>query len=90
MIDGYRTALICSKCGRVITPNLEDEPDRAAKYCTACGGEVISQCPECQAKIRGSYIITGLGGKHERLDEAPRFCHNCGKPYPWNVTASPF
>jgi hypothetical protein len=76
----YETALICRN-GHVITTGLESSPGMYAKYCRRCGEATISECPNCHTKIRGYYRIEGIaliGGY-----VIPKFCHECGKPYPW-------
>jgi hypothetical protein len=78
----YETALICLN-GHVITIGLESSPEMYAKYCDRCGERTISECEHCRAKIRGYHRLEGLaviGGY-----VLPKFCHNCGKPYPWTV-----
>jgi hypothetical protein len=38
----------------------------------------ITQCEACNTKIRGHYL------RHLSLNfDVPKFCHQCGKPYPW-------
>lgn len=77
----YHTAQICSKCGRVITDNVEEKPETLEKFCTVCGGETVTKCPSCDSPIRGLYRVPNIASKH--LQQAPSYCHNCGKPYPW-------
>jgi hypothetical protein len=77
----YETALICLN-GHVITTGLESSPEMYAKHCDRCGRETISECPHCHAKIRGHYHPKGgIGLISDYV--LPKFCHECGKPYPW-------
>jgi hypothetical protein len=76
----YETALICRN-GHVITTGLESRPEMYAEYCVRCGEATISECPNCHTRIRGYHRIKGIvviGGY-----VIPKFCHGCGKPYPW-------
>lgn len=52
------------------------------KFCKDCGTETISSCQNCGTSIQGNYEVPGVIGFGTRY-EAPSFCHECGKPYPW-------
>lgn len=76
----YRTAQVCLN-GHSVTSSLEISPELAEKFCSDCGVETISTCPNCQAKIRGYYEVPGvfsMGGY-----TPPNFCHGCGTAFPW-------
>ena len=80
----YKTSIIC-KNGHLIDCNAEPQDVRSNKFCTICGSENISVCQECQTPIRGrvaSFIIDTAPYTY-----VPAYCHECGKPYPWTVTA---
>lgn len=77
----YRTAEVCPN-GHFSTDAADAHPELREKYCSKCGEATITQCPECNASIRGDYYVEGvigLGGGYE----PPSFCFNCGKPFPW-------
>jgi hypothetical protein len=76
----YDTAQVCLN-GHVITSGIRTSPEEAAKYCSQCGAETITQCPQCHTDIRGYYHVPGVVGGFRYVP--PAFCHQCGKPYPW-------
>ena len=78
----YETALICRN-GHVITTGSESSPEKYAKYCDRCGEATISECPNCHTKIRGYHRTEGIALIVVGGYEIPKFCHECGKPYPW-------
>jgi hypothetical protein len=79
----FDTALVC-KNGHVITSILKISPQTYEKFCKECGAETLSQCPSCQADIRGDYHVPGVMGLFEY--HAPKYCHACGSAYPWTAT----
>ena len=81
--DWYDTAQVCIN-GHVINPRAETEPEHNKSYCSECGAETITSCPNCEAKIRGKLH----SGNYFTLPmlEAPKFCWTCGSPYPWTVS----
>ena len=64
-------------------------------YCKECGSKIIDKCPHCDAEIQGgvayhrtgreSVVYNTLTTKTQKYanDTVPKYCHNCGKPYPW-------
>lgn len=78
----YHTAQICLN-GHIINGFLDKYPEHNQNFCNACGAKTISQCPSCNADIRGAYEWDFAS------DDAkvPSYCHNCGKPYPWTQIA---
>ena len=79
----YYTAQIC-KNGHVITANYDKHPEFRKAFCDKCGVATITHCEGCNKAIRGRYHsdIRGLPDTYS----PPRFCPNCGKPYPWTVS----
>lgn len=75
-------ALVCLN-GHVINHRSETEPQHNQKRCAKCGEETISQCPSCNAIIKGFYIPKDVF--FENLHSIPigAYCDECGKPYPW-------
>ena len=73
------TALICEN-GHVINSSMRTYPVNNTEYCKECGAKTISECKYCGTEIQGNEFIPGMmsiGYEH------PKFCHQCGKPYPW-------
>ncbi|MCX6224778.1 MAG: DUF2321 domain-containing protein [Bacteroidia bacterium] len=76
--EGYDVAQICSN-GHVANSTTQNMPEFNEKFCATCGAATITNCPACNAPIRGSYWGGGIGVTYV----APRFCINCGEPFPW-------
>lgn len=77
----YSNAAVCLH-GHPLTADIEYHP--SAKFCSECGAEVITSCPDCAAPLRGHYVppgVTGVGGSYS----PPSFCFSCGKPLPWTT-----
>lgn len=77
-------ALICLN-GHVINKRSETESHHNQKRCIKCGEETISQCPECNAMIKGYYIPKDAFFESPHSFQIGMFCDECGKPYPWTV-----
>ncbi|EHK2400422.1 DUF2321 domain-containing protein [Clostridium perfringens] len=77
----YDTAQVCIN-GHVITNRAEGSPNLKKDFCTKCGAKTITNCPSCNAKINGKYIVPGALSVSTNFT-ADAFCYNCGKPYPW-------
>lgn len=77
----YCVAEVCPN-GHVSTSSADTSPERRERFCSKCGEQTITQCPNCNASVRGYYdvecVIT-IGRRYE----PPAFCHNCGKSFPW-------
>lgn len=77
----YRVAQICPN-GHVATTAADVYPEFREAFCSQCGEETITQCPNCSAPIRGDYHVEDvlyLGSDYK----PPAFCYNCGKAFPW-------
>lgn len=77
----YRIAQVCPN-GHVATTAADQHPELRETFCSKCGETTITQCPNCDAPIRGNYYVEGVfgfGGDYE----PPAFCHNCGRSFPW-------
>ncbi|MEM9243892.1 MAG: DUF2321 domain-containing protein [Pseudomonadota bacterium] len=58
-----------------------------------CGEEIIANCPYCNIEIRGrkEFVVqkimlsspTLMEKKLSISYERPKYCYNCGKPFPW-------
>lgn len=82
VLHGYDTAQICEQ-GHIITMFAESHKDRTKKHCTDCGAPTTTECFNCNEPIRGYHHVANSGIIAAVPDEAPSFCHNCGKAYPW-------
>jgi len=82
----FRTALIC-KNGHLITDSVEDEPFARQNYCSICGAEIISACPECGATFIGAKHYQQADFTDLGSSRVPAYCRQCGKPHPWTQTA---
>lgn len=79
-MSDYYTMMVCEN-GHVITDELE-QSSRGSAFCDDCGAPNITTCQECGTPIRGGLIDSGvlmIGFN----SSAPKYCHNCGQPYPW-------
>lgn len=73
----YRNATICLN-GHVVSSSQSN----AETFCSKCGNQTYSICPQCKTPIRGSYYAEGVVFAYDDY-EKPYYCHNCGAPYPW-------
>ena len=81
----YDIALICNN-GHVINHSLTSRPEISSAFCAKCGAATISKCPNCQTEIRGKYNHPYVKPLSYSM-VAPKYCHNCGKPYPWTQSS---
>lgn len=80
-MSDYYTMMVCEN-GHVITDRLE-ESSRGSAFCDECGAKNITTCPGCGASIRGDLIDTGGIAFIGFSSKAPKYCPECGQPYPW-------
>ncbi len=80
----YRVAEICVN-GHVVTDSVDSSPELHQDFCSRCGAETATACPDCGSSIRGYYYVEGVVSPLREF-ALPRFCHACGKPYPWIQT----
>ncbi|MDQ0999765.1 hypothetical protein QFZ28_000165 [Neobacillus niacini] len=78
----YDTAEICLN-GHVSNEFSISYPESNKNFCDKCGEETITECPICDANIRGYLHIPGVGSLSKF--KAPSYCDNCGNPYPWTA-----
>lgn len=73
----YYTAAVCED-GHVIGA-MYRPGQLPPKFCPKHGRRVYAACPNCHSKIRGApaTVVSAPGF------QAPNFCPDCGKPYPW-------
>jgi hypothetical protein len=80
--EGYDTAQVCLN-GHTINEFAHSQSQRNQRFCGKCGTKTITQCPSCNQAIRGFYH--NPGDLNLSRYTAPKFCHNCGEPYPWTA-----
>ena len=80
-MEGYDVAQICLN-GHVITSTAGSSPQFRKNRCKKCGAETIMKCLHCNQNIKGYYHVPGVIDMQMHYN-LPRFCENCGKPYPW-------
>lgn len=79
--DFYDTMQVCIKNGHKITEFYDTSPENRQNNCDKCGSKTTTACSSCGAKIRGYHHLEHvIGGPAVPV---PKFCHNCGKSYPW-------
>ena len=75
--EKFDNAQICVN-GHVANSAMQDFPEFDQEFCNRCGEPTITQCPGCEALIRGAYRQ-----EYALEYEIPVFCSGCGEPYPW-------
>ena len=75
----YDTMQVCLK-GHKIT-EMYSSSTRRQNFCDNCGKKTITECPHCDASIRGYYHMDGVVSVSST--PIPMNCHNCGQAYPW-------
>lgn len=76
----YDVAQVCLN-GHVINDSSKEYSQHNQKHCDKCGGETITNCPNCNTEIKGNYHVDGVFGSSGYY--LPSFCYECGKPFPW-------
>lgn len=73
-------AFICEN-GHLVSAELRE---CSKKFCSACGKPIISNCKSCGSAIPGRPVHEYAWGTQYIV---PSYCADCGKPYPWVMTA---
>lgn len=84
---------ICEK-GHLQTSILESSENYENLYCKECGSKIIDKCLYCNSEIQGGvahytvemdivYKQPIINTQKYPNNVVPKYCHNCGKPYPW-------
>lgn len=80
----YEAAQVCLN-GHKINSEAVSSPEHNEKFCSICGAETTTQCPNCKEIIRGYFHndagFLGYGSSYSV--DITDFCFNCGKPFPW-------
>ncbi len=80
----YDTAQICLN-GHVINGAIRKYPEDNSAFCRTCGAQTITDCPNCNASIKGNSYGDSFAFSCEL--KFPNYCENCGKPFPWTEAA---
>jgi hypothetical protein len=74
--EGYYSAQICEN-GHPISKFVENESDKLCSHCPECGAITQLTCKHCNSKIHGFHPTDFY------IYVVPKYCYNCGNPYPW-------
>lgn len=77
-------AQICRN-GHLVLGSLQRSPQFRKSFCEDCGAPTIEQCQTCSWPIAGIGPNAWMGGGGPY--KPPRYCGECGKPFPWTETA---
>ncbi len=77
-------AQICRN-GHLVLGSLQELPQFRKSFCEDCGAPTIEQCQTCSWPIAGPGPNAWMGGGGPY--KPPRYCGECGKPFPWTETA---
>lgn len=80
---------ICEK-GHLQTSTLERIEDFDGHLCTQCNSKVLTHCT-CGSTIKGGLLAVNSNPdfthvrapRYIESEEVPKYCHDCGKAYPW-------
>src|SRR5882672_4531511 len=77
-------AQVCRN-GHLVLGSLHEFPQFRKSFCEDCGAPAIDHCQTCCWPIAGigPYDWMGGGGPYR----PPKYCGECGKPFPWTETA---
>ena len=84
-MGSYDVAQICMN-GHVITSMAGLYPENKKDFCIQCGEKTIMNCQNCDSPIKGYHDVPGVISFSEYVK--PKYCENCGKPYPWTILLS--
>ncbi len=79
-MSNYYNATICENGHTISHNNIVGE-----KFCEICGAPNISCCPSCGMPIHGKENTSGFVSAKKYI--VPKYCYNCGQPYPWTASA---
>jgi hypothetical protein len=73
-------ALACAN-GHLINDEVLLSSARNSAFCSDCGEGTLDACLACGERMRGRFHAPGRPAT--ALARPPRYCHECGEPYPW-------
>jgi hypothetical protein len=77
----YDTMQVCMS-GHRINSSYRQFPEFSEAFCPDCGEPTITDCPACNARIKGYYDSRTVSYGQPAV---PAFCDSCGMAYPWQV-----
>ena len=77
-------AQICRN-GHVVLGSVKDSPQFRKSFCEDCGAATIEECQTCGWPIAGISPNAWMSGGGPY--QPPRYCGECGKPFPWTEMA---
>ncbi|HXJ91564.1 MAG TPA: DUF2321 domain-containing protein [Terriglobia bacterium] len=77
-------AQICRN-GHLVLSSLKESPQFRKSFCEDCGAATIEECQACGWPIAGIGPLAWMGGGGPY--QPPRYCGECGEPFPWTETA---
>src|ERR1700677_3622724 len=77
-------AQVCLQ-GHLVLSSLKEFPQFRKSFCEDCGAATISQCQTCGWPGAGLGPNSWMGGGGPY--RPPRFCGECGTPFPWTEKA---
>ena len=77
-------AQICLQ-GHLVLGSLKELPEFRKSFCEQCGTATISECQTCGWPIAGIGPDSWMGGGGPY--KPPKFCGECGRPFPWTEMA---
>lgn len=78
----YRCIHACGSGHFLISPKTVKKDE----LCELCGLEMIDRCPTCGTMVK-EWECTVLFELGDPDDILKPYCPNCGKPYPWTISA---
>jgi hypothetical protein len=77
----HDVAQVCRR-GHLVNSGIQATPEYSKDFCPTCGQKTITACEHCGAPINGQWH--GFEG-FMAMEDAPAYCHKCGKPYLWTA-----
>ncbi len=77
-------AQVCRN-GHLVLGSLKEFPQFRKSFCEDCGAATIDQCQTCGWPIAGIGPNEWMGGGGPY--KPPKYCGECGRPFPWTETA---
>jgi len=76
---GHDVAQVC-RAGHLITKFAVSHPEDRSNFCPECSAATMMACESCSFRLEGADLdIVMLGFTYV----PPKFCPNCGQPFPW-------
>lgn len=82
MPTNFNGAMFCENGHCIDDCICNDGEAKMQSFCTMCGALVLSNCPLCNAPIKGLDIWLKADGQQLTT---PKYCYHCGEAYPWTL-----